>query len=136
MKAVYIPTDSGELYCRISGSGKPLLLLHGNGEDHSVFQHQMTFFSQYYTVIAVDTRGHGQSNRGDTELTFEQFIRDVKAVLDYLNIKRTTIIGFSDGGNTALLFAERYPERVYALIVVGANVKAEGMSSYELQKVK
>lgn len=136
MKAIYIPTDSGEMYCRISGSGMPLILLHGNGEDLSIFQSQMTFFSQYYTVVAIDTRGHGRSERGDTALTFAQLAQDIKTVLDYLHIERTNIIGFSDGGNTALLFAERYPKKIQAMIVVGANVKAEGMNSWELQKVK
>lgn len=136
MKAIYIPTDSGEMYCRISGSGMPLILLHGNGEDLSIFQSQMTFFSQYYTVVAIDTRGHGRSERGDTALTFAQLAQDIKTVLDYLHIERINIIGFSDGGNTALLFAERYPKKIQAMIVVGANVKAEGMNSWELQKVK
>lgn len=136
MKANYIPTCSGELYCRISGSGIPLLLLHGNGESSSIFQEQIAFFSQHYMVIALDTRGHGQSERGDTELTFLQLTQDVKTVLDHLHIERTNIIGFSDGGNTALLFAERYPERVHTVIVVGANVTTEGMSSWELTKVK
>lgn len=136
MKAIYIPTGSGELYCRISGSGIPLLLLHGNGESFSIFQEQIAFFSQHYMVIALDTRGHGQSERGDTELTFLQLTQDVKTVLDHLHIERTNIIGFSDGGNTALLFAERYPERVNTMIVAGANVTIEGMSSWELTKLK
>ncbi|MBM6613322.1 alpha/beta hydrolase [Desemzia sp. RIT804] len=136
MRSVYIPTNSGELHCCVMGEGAPLLLLHGNGESSSIFQYHMAFFSQYYTVIALDTRGHGYSDRGTTKLNFEQFAQDVRLVLDYLHIERTNIIGFSDGGNTALLFAEYYPKRVHALIVVGANIKAEGMKSWELQKVK
>ena len=46
------------------GAGFPLILLHGNGEDHTYFEHQMGPFGARYRVIAVDTRGHGASPRG------------------------------------------------------------------------
>ena len=50
------------------GSGPPLLLLHGNGEDGTYFCNQIKFFAKQYTVYAVDTRGHGKSPRGTTLL--------------------------------------------------------------------
>ena len=54
-----------KLYYREKGSGKPLILLHGNGESGEYFVNQIDYFSKQYRVIAVDTRGHGQSPRGD-----------------------------------------------------------------------
>ena len=57
------------LYTKESGSGQPMVLLHGNGEDSSYFVNQMSFFESKYHVIAVDTRGHGRSPRGDTKCT-------------------------------------------------------------------
>ena len=47
------------LYTKESGTGQPMVLLHGNGEDSSYFVNQMSFFESKYHVIAVDTRGHG-----------------------------------------------------------------------------
>lgn len=45
------------------GTGHPLILLHGNGEDGTYFSHQVSCFSKTYRVIAIDTRGHGKSPR-------------------------------------------------------------------------
>lgn len=63
------------------------------------------------------------------------FVKDVETVLDYLHIQKTAIIAFSDGGNTALLFAQIFPEKVTKLVVVGANITPEGMKKTELLKI-
>ena len=55
------------------GSGTPLLLLHGNGESGDYFVHQIDEFAQYFTVYAIDTRGHGKSPRGTAPFTISQF---------------------------------------------------------------
>ena len=60
-----------ELYNQEKGSGEPLILLHGNGEDRTYFENQMEFFQNGYRVIALDTRGHGQSPRGTKPFTIE-----------------------------------------------------------------
>ena len=60
------------LCCVEAGEGFPLVLLHGNGEDHTYFKRQMGPFSQHFRVIAVDTRGHGESPRGTAPFTLEQ----------------------------------------------------------------
>ena len=52
-----------KLHYREKGSGEPLILLHGNGESSAYFIHQLNYFSKWYRVIAVDTRGHGFSPR-------------------------------------------------------------------------
>lgn len=119
-------SDSILHYTR-QGNGPPLLLLHGNGEDGSYFVHQMEAFSFGYTVYAIDTRGHGQSPRGDAPFTLEQFAQDL---LDFMNARRmrkANILGFSDGGNIALIFALAHPERVDRLILNGANLKPSGV---------
>lgn len=60
-----------------AGTGTPFLLLHGNGEDHTYFRHQIEYFRTRYRVIALDTRGHGKSPRGTAPFTIEQFSRDL-----------------------------------------------------------
>ena len=69
------------LYTKESGSGQPMVLLHGNGEDSSYFVNQISFFESKYLVIAVDTRGHGRSPRGRGTFTLERFADDLKDFL-------------------------------------------------------
>lgn len=109
------------------GQGHPLILLHGNGEDHSYFVHQIDYFSKNYRVIAIDTRGHGQSPRGDKPFTIKQFAEDLNIFMDEKGISKTNILGFSDGGNIALIFALKHPERVEKLILNGANLFPSGV---------
>lgn len=109
------------------GNGEPLVLLHGNGESSEYFNRQIEFFSAFRRVIAVDTRGHGKSPRGSRPFTLSQFADDLKKFLDYHGITRTALLGFSDGGNIALLFALKYPDYVEKLILNGANLHPAGM---------
>ena len=97
------------LYTKESGSGQPMVLLHGNGEDSSYFVNQISFFESKYLVIAVDTRGHGRSPRGHGTFTLERFADDLKGFLDRRGLRRIILLGFSDGGNIALIFALKYP---------------------------
>lgn len=109
------------------GQGDPLILLHGNGEDHTYFDHQIEVFAQHYHVYALDTRGHGQTPRGTRPFTIRQFADDLLAFMDARHIERAHLLGFSDGGNIAIIFAIRYPERVDRLILDGANLDTTGV---------
>ena len=109
------------------GVGQPLILLHGNGESNDYFEHQIPFFSKDYRVIALDTRGHGQSPRGEEPFTIKQFAEDLRDFMDEKDIEKAIILGFSDGGNIALTFALRYPQRVEKLILDGANLFPSGV---------
>lgn len=109
------------------GKGEPLFLLHGNGEDRRFFEAQMEPLAKERRVIAVDTRGHGQSSRGQAPFSLSQFADDLASLMDHLRLESADILGFSDGGNVALLFALRYPRRVRKLIVNGANLYPTGM---------
>ena len=109
------------------GSGEPLILLHGNGEDGSYFAHQMEPFSRHFRVIALDTRGHGKTPRGEAPFTIRQFAEDLLGFMDAHGIDRADLLGFSDGGNIAMVFALTHPERVNRLILNGANLDASGV---------
>ncbi len=109
------------------GQGSPLILLHGNGEDSSIFEKFMEKFSKTRRVIAIDTRGHGKSPRGEEPFSLYQFAEDLKEFMDFHGIAKADILGFSDGGNIAMIFAVKYPEMVNRLILNGANSKPKGM---------
>lgn len=115
--------NGAKLYYEIYGKGEPLLLLHGNGQSISAFSQQIETLSQNFKVIAVDTRAHGRSkDRKLEELTYDLFASDMKQLLDSLNLKQVNILGWSDGGNTALKLALHYPEYVKKLAIMGANL--------------
>lgn len=116
-----------EIYFEICGRGDPLLLLHGNGEDRRYFEHQVPTFAAHFQVIALDTRGHGRSTAGNLPWDFDLFAADVVAVLNALSLGSAHLLGFSDGGNTALQVALTYPDRVDKLILNGANLNPRGL---------
>ena len=121
------------LYSVERGSGAPLILLHGNGESGAYFARQIEYFSRFFRVIAVDTRGHGRSPRGEAPFTIRQFAEDLRAFMDEKAVEKADLLGFSDGGNIALVFALRYPERVNRLILNGANLFGSGVKArYQL----
>lgn len=109
------------------GSGFPLILLHGNGEDCGYFEHQMEPFAEHFRVIAMDTRGHGKTPRGIAPFTIRQFAEDLSAFMNQLSIDKANILGFSDGGNIAMAFAMTHPEKVEKLVLNGANMNANGV---------
>lgn len=112
-----------------SGKGFPLILLHGNGENHEYFEHQIACFSKTRRVLAPDTRGHGRTPRGSAPFTIGQFAEDLKSFMEDQGIEQADILGFSDGGNIAMVFAMRYPQCVRNLILNGANLDAGGVKA-------
>lgn len=115
------------LYYHEKGSGAPLILLHGNGENSGYFKNQISFFSKSFRVIAVDTRGHGRSPRGSAPFTIGQFAEDLRCFMDSNGIGRANILGFSDGANIAMTFAMKYPGKVDRLILNSGNLYPSGL---------
>lgn len=120
-------TASALIYWEEHGKGEPLVLLHGNGEDMSVFSEQTPVFAEKYRVITVDSRGHGRSVACGVKLHIGDMADDLVCVLDAAGVDKANILGFSDGGNVAMVFASRYPERVRSLILTGANADPSGL---------
>ena len=116
-----------EHYCIERGQGEPLILLHGNGENCDYFKGQIDEFARYYHVYAPDTRGHGKTPRGSVPFTIRQFADDLLGFMDSHSIDKAHLLGFSDGGNIAMVFAIKYPDRVNRLILNGANLNSKGV---------
>lgn len=115
------------LYYQEKGSGIPFVLLHGNSEDGNYFKSQIDFFSNNYRMIAVDTRGHGKSPRGNAPFTMNQFVEDLNNLLKKLELSKVILLGFYDGANIAMKFTIKYPEKVKALILNGGNLNTKGV---------
>ncbi len=117
-----------ELYYEVYGEGEPLVLLHGNSGSIKDFYQQIPALSKQYKVIALDTRGQGKSlDTSKKEYTYKLFADDVKALADHLKMDKINIAGWSDGGNTGLEFALKYPDSLDKLIIIGANAFPGGV---------
>lgn len=104
------------------GSGRPLLLLHGFGMcgkgDWGAIAGELAKTNR---VILVDLRGHGWSTNPSGKFTMRQSAEDIRALLDSLGIRKIRAMGISAGGMTLLHLATKYPDRVEAMIVIGAT---------------
>ena len=109
------------------GQGDPLILLHGNSGSCNYFRGQMDAFARWYHVYALDTRGHGKTPRGNAPFTIRQFAEDLIDFMDAHQIEKAHLLGFSDGGNIAMIFAMKHPDRVNRLILNGANLDTKGV---------
>ena len=119
--------DGSMIYYKTFGNinKPPLVMLHGNGEDHSLFNSQISRFETDFFIIAIDTRGHGKST--GIPINFNQMADDTLAVISELNIKKAHFLGFSDGAIQALHIAIKVPESVCSLILVGVNITPDGL---------
>lgn len=109
------------------GKGFPLILLHGNGESKECFSAQIEELSKDFTVYALDTRGHGETDRGTAPFTVRTFAEDLNDFMSQKGIKKAHILGFSDGANIAMVFAAKYQEKVEKIILNGGNTTPSGV---------
>jgi 3-oxoadipate enol-lactonase len=100
-----------------AGEGRPVVLLHGLGWTHELWQSAIAALSRRYRIIAGDTRGHGHSDKPAGPYSIQQFSADWHGVLRALGVERACIVGFSQGGMIAQLLALEHPEDVGALVL-------------------
>jgi pimeloyl-ACP methyl ester carboxylesterase len=110
------------IYTEQYGSGKPLLMIHGNGGSIRSMASIIPYFSRQYKVIAVDSRAHGKSVDNADSLSFEMMADDDAELLNQMNIDSAYVIGWSDGGIVALVLAMRHSGKVIKLASTGANL--------------
>ncbi len=132
---MYIHINRQILFYEKTGEGRPLLLLHGNGEDHTIFDTLIPLLERTHTVYAIDSRGHGASNPTE-EYSYLGMAEDIAQFITSLEIKAPILYGFSDGGITGLLLALNWPGLLDRLIISGANLHPHGMKHTFLHKIK
>ncbi|MFF9815388.1 alpha/beta fold hydrolase [Streptomyces sp. NPDC014006] len=119
-RAVRIPAPGGgRLWAERSGTGSPVVLLHGAGMDSRLWDAIVPELARHHDVIRYDARGLGRSTPPDKPFSD---VADLRAVLDHFGLRRAALAGLSMGGETALDFALTHPERVTALALIGASV--------------
>ncbi|MEP6674881.1 MAG: alpha/beta hydrolase [Ferruginibacter sp.] len=119
-----------KLYYEIYGQGQPLVVLHGNGGSISSAATHYPELIKKYKVIAIDSRGQGQSTDTDQPMNYDMMASDVNALLDQLHVDSAFFWGQSDGAILGLLMAMDYPKKVKRVIACGANVQPDSSAVY------
>lgn len=111
-----------QIYYEQYGQGTPLILLSGGGLERSIedFQKCIPDLAKHYRVIAPDTPGQGKSEQADT-LTYGILLEFMSELIDSLKVDSAYVMGWSDGGITGILLAEKRPDKIRKVIAVGAN---------------
>ena len=115
------------MYYEIYGEGTPLVLIHGGGSSlQTTFGRVIDDFAKNNKVIAVEMQAHGHTADIERPLSFEQDADDIAELLKQLNIDKTNIFGFSNGGSTAIQLAIRHPAVCNKVIAASALFKRSG----------
>ncbi len=126
---MYIEVNGVRLFYKVSGNGPAIVLVHGNGEDHQIFNETAKLLEQNWTVYALDSRGHGKSSGGEV-LGYEVMAEDVAEFIRTLKLERPLYCGFSDGGIIGLLAAIKYTGLFSKLVICGANADPRGLKHF------
>ena len=113
------------LFYEQTGEGRPLVFLHGNGEDHTIFEEAVEALFPQFACYCLDSRGHGWSDEVE-ELHYRDMADDLLAFLEELDLRDAVLCGFSDGGIVSLLAAME-TDRISDLIVCGANTRPRAL---------
>ena len=123
MEKVFIYQDKKVLY-RVSGSGFPVVFVHGFGEDGEVWKNQVDYLKDKAMLIIPDLPGSGQSEMID-DMSMVGMAECVKALVDFENIDKFTLLGHSMGGYISLAFAEKYPGMLNAFGLIHSTAYAD-----------
>jgi pimeloyl-ACP methyl ester carboxylesterase len=125
----YIEVNGLRLHYAEAGEGRPVVLLHGNGEDHNLFETEIgQLVAAGYRVYAPDSRGHGK-NEPLTEYHYADMAEDVYQFIKTLGLEKPALYGHSDGGIIALLLEISHPGTLSVMAVSGTNLSPEGIIS-------
>lgn len=127
----YSNVNGLQMYYEIYGEGKPLVLIHGGGSTiETTFGRVIPLLDKNRQLIAVEMQAHGRTNDRGTDSSFEQDADDIATLLQNLNIPKADILGFSNGGTTALMVAIRHPESVSKIIAASPLLKRSGIPEW------
>ncbi len=121
-----IEVNGVNLYYEEYGQGSPIILLHGNHEDLTIFDNLIDSLKKDYKVYAIDSRCHGKSENAD-EISYELMRDDIIEFIYKLRLNRPVLYGFSDGAIIGLMIAIKDRNILSRVISSGANVTPDGI---------
>ena len=105
-----------------TGLGEAIILLHGNGEDHHIFDKLTEKLKEKFEVYAVDSRNHGGSDKTD-DYSYETMAEDIFSFINVMKLGKVSLVGFSDGAVISILLALKYPNVIKKMALLGVNLK-------------
>lgn len=117
-----IEVNNIELNYIKEGSGRPVILLHGNGEDHHIFDELIIKLKEHFTIYAVDSRNHGESSKTN-DYSYETMAEDIYLFIKKLNLTDVSLVGFSDGAILGVLLSLQHPLLFSKMALLGINLK-------------
>lgn len=127
-----ITTNGVSLYYEVRGNkGPALIMLHGNGEDRTIFDRAVPYLEQVFTVYLIDSRGHGESSPV-REYHYQDMVDDLSEFIRKLKLDRPAVCGFSDGAIVGLMYASQHPDGLSRLIACGANTRPETLTGLSM----
>jgi pimeloyl-ACP methyl ester carboxylesterase len=122
MSELFAENVNGIKICyEIKGKGDPVFLIHGLGTKKESWIGQFNPLSEHFKVIRFDNRGAGKSDRPKGDYSMELFADDIANLMEYLEIDKTHIIGWSLGGMIVQNFVLKYPDRANKIILINTN---------------
>jgi len=115
----YVTVTGARLYYEEAGRGPAVVLLHGGFLDRRMWDREFAWMARDYRVVRYDIRGHGRSQADSVPYVDYE---DLRALMDSLHIARAAVIGLSLGGRIVADFTLSYPDRVWALVLVGPGL--------------
>ncbi len=120
----YVDVNGAHLFYQVSGTGTPLLLIHGFPLSGQLFQGQLAGLSQRYQVITPDLRGFGKSTTPSNQAGIETYAHDMLGLMNQLGIRKAIIGGHSMGGQVTLQMYRQAPERFLGMLLIDTNPMA------------
>lgn len=109
----------------VEGNGFPVLLLHGFGENSSIWKQQVAFLKNKYLVIVPDLPGSGNSAFNANISSIDDFADCINAIMKHEKLYKCVMLGHSMGGYITLSFAEKFPEKLQAFGLVHSTAFAD-----------
>lgn len=115
-----VPIEGGDCWYEETGSGLPVVCLHGGWQDHHSWQRQVDRLADEYRMIAVDIRGHGRTGPTDSRhYSIELFADDLERLLAALEVDHPLLAGISVGGMVIQTYLDRHPDAARGAVVGG-----------------
>jgi pimeloyl-ACP methyl ester carboxylesterase len=132
----YVAVNGLRTYREVSGSGDPVVLLHGGLGTVLDFKSQVPELSRHYRVIAFERRGHGRTEDTEEEFSYESMRDHTIRFLEGIGKGPFDLIGWSDGGVVALMVAIARPELVRHLVSIGGGFSMKGGDAETLRSLE
>ncbi|MCD7854981.1 MAG: alpha/beta hydrolase [Clostridiales bacterium] len=135
MKEGFIPSGSANIHYEIHGeeNSEVLVLIHGNSGNLHYFDEQINYFKKDYKILALDSRGHGESTFGKGNLSLTVMADDLYNIIMSFGFYPFNLLGFSDGASIAMYFALKHCPLIKKLILYGGNINPWGVKlSFQL----